>query len=232
MRNYWCLIGNDKYNIGCTGQTVYLLDKQNREIAKFKDLPGAYKSGISPNGDFFVVKSTEGRIAVYSFSPPALIKKFRYSKVNESQDDNFCFSSDGKEFYNIERQTDAMKTALSVYDTSDFSLKKRILDEDSSRVLTGIEYDIETDTVFLLGFFRNNDGIASDFFVGKLYDDELDDLMSISSNEHEFYENYLRLKMSGFSEKAYQWSPFDMELEKLKSKNHSLSKLWHFKHPC
>lgn len=227
MRNYWSLIGNDKYNIGCTGQTVYLLDKQNAEIAKFKDLPYAYASGISPSGDIFVLKSTEGRLAVYSFSPPTLIKKFRYSIVDGSQDDNFCFSSDGKEFYNIERQIDSLKTALSIYVTSDFSLKKRILDKDYSRVLTGIEYDTETETVFLLGFFRNNDGTASDFFVGKLKDDELDDPIRISRNEHEFYERYLHLKMLGFSETAYKWSYFDVELEELKNSDHSLSRLWH-----
>lgn len=227
MRRYWSLIGNDKYNIGCTGQTVYLLDKDNTEIAKFKDLPYAYASAVSPNGDIFVIKSTEGRLAVYSFSPPVLIRKFRYSKVDGSQDDNFCFSSDGKEFYNIERQIDSLKTALSVYDTSDFSLKKRILDKDYSRVLSAIEYDVETKTVFLLFFFRNKDGVASKYFVGRLNGDELDDIITISEKEHDFYERYIHLKMLGFSDKAYQWSYFGMELEKLKSANHSLYKLWH-----
>ena len=228
MRNYWSLIGNDKYNIGCTGQTVYLFDKHDAEIAKFKDLPYAYASGISPRGDVFVVKTTEGRLAVYSFSPPALIKKFRYSKVDGSQDDNFCFSSDGKEFFNIERQIDSCKTALSIYDTKDFSLKKRILDNDFSRVLTGIDLETETETVFLLGFIRNRDGIASEYFVGKLRGDELDDVVSITDREHDFYERYLRLKMLGFSDKAYRWSYFDMELEKLKNADHSLAKLWRY----
>ena len=228
MRRYWSLIGNDKYNIGCTGQTVYLLDKQDREIAKFKDLPYAYTPGISPKGDIFVVKTGEGRLAVYSFSPPALIRKFRYSKVDGSQDDNFCFSSDGKEFYNIERHIDSTKTALSIYDTSDFSLKRRILDKDFSRVLSGIEYDDKTKSFFLIGYLRNKDGIASKFYVGKLNGNELDDVVSISQNEHDFYLSYIRLKMSGFSEKAYQWSFFDIELEKLKNANHSLSKLWHY----
>ena len=227
MRSYWSFIGNDRFNIGCTGQTVYLLDKQNTVIAKFKDLPYAYASGISPNGDFFVIKTTEGRLAVYSFSPPSLIKKFRYSKVDGSQDDNFCFSADGKEFYNIERQIDTCKTALSIYNTSDFSLKKRILDKDYSRVLTGIECDIEAETVFLLGFLRDKHGSASKYFVGRLNGDELDDVINISRNEHDFYGRYLHLKMLGFSDKAYQWSYFDIDLEVLKNADYSLSKLWH-----
>lgn len=227
MRNYWSLIENEKYKVGCTGQTVYLLDKQNTEIAKFKDLPYAYASGISPRGDIFVIKTTEGRLAVYSFSPPVLIRKFRYSKVDGSQDDNFCFSPDGKEFYNIEKHIDSTKTGLSVYDTNDFSLKKRILDKDYTRVLTGIEYDVETKTVFLLGFLRDKNGVANKFFVGKLDDDELDDVICISRNEHDFYEKYLHLKISGFSDKAYQWSYIDIELEILKNADYSLSKLWH-----
>ncbi|MBQ5445224.1 MAG: hypothetical protein IIT48_00960 [Lachnospiraceae bacterium] len=226
MRSYWSLIGNDKYSIGCTGQTVYLLNKQGIEIAKFKDLPYAYASGISPRGDLFVVKSTEGRLAVYSFSPAELITKFRYSKVGGSQDDDFCFSSDGKKFYNIERHIDSTITALSVYDTKSFSLIKRVLDKDYSCVLTSIEYDAETETVFLLGFYRDEAGIASEFFVGKLIDDKLNDVVRISEKEHDFYRDYLHLKMSGFTNKTFKWSYFDIELEKLKVSDYSLAKLW------
>ncbi len=112
MRNYWSLVGNGKYQVGCTGQTVYVLDNDGNEIAKFKDLIYAYTPVISPNGDIFVVKTTEGRLAVYSFSPPKLIKKFRFSKVDASQDDNFCFSPDGKELYNIERHVDSCKNYI------------------------------------------------------------------------------------------------------------------------
>lgn len=227
MRRYWSLVGNDKYNIGCTGQTVYLLDKDNTEIAKFKDLIYAYHCGISPNGDIFVIKTTEGRLAVYSFSPPVLIRKFRYSKVDGSQDDNFCFSPDGKEFYNIELQIDSCKTALSIYDTSNFSLKKRILDKDYSRVLTAIECDVKTKTIFLLFFLRNEDGVASKYYVSKLNGDELDDVKNISRQEHDFYRSYINLKMMGFTDKAYQWSSLNVELEKPKSPDQSLYELFH-----
>ena len=230
MRSYWSLMGNDRFRIGCTGQTVYLLDQQGAEIAKFKDLPYAYASGISPRGDVFVIKTTEGRLAVYSFFPPALIKKFRYSKVDGSQDDNFCFSSDGTAFFNIERQVDSLKTVLSIYDTKDFSLKKRVLDNDSSRVLTGIELEAETEAIYLLGFIRNGNGVASEYYVGKLNGDELDDILSISKNEHDFYERYLHLKMLGFSDKAYRWSGFDIALEELKKTDYSLAALWRQHH--
>lgn len=228
MRNYWGLVTNGKFSIGCTGQTVYLMDRQGAEIAKFKDLPYAYVPGISPRGDIFVVKTAEGRLAVYSFSPPALIRKFRYSKVNGGQFDNFCFSSDGSKFFNIERQIDTLKTALSIYDTKDFSLNKRILDKDFSCVLTGIDLETKTETIFLLGYIRNEEGVASEFFVGKLNckTDAIDDIVSITKNEHDFYRRYISLKMSGFSAKKYDGSYFDIELEELKKRDYSLSKLW------
>ena len=226
MRSYWSFIGNDKYDIGCTGQTVYLLNKQGTEIARFKDLIYAYKPGISPRGDIFVIKSADGRLAVYSFSPPSLIKKFRFSKVNCAQHDNFCFSSDGKEFYNIELHVNPAQSALSVYDTRDFTLIKRVLNNDYSRVLTGIEFDAATETIYLLGFFRNAEGIASEFFVGKLFGDELNDIARIPAREHDFYRRYLDLKMSGFSDKTYQWSYFDTKLEVLKTGDYSLAELW------
>lgn len=229
MPSFWSFIGNEKYNIGCTGQTVYLYDKSGAEIKRFKDLPYAYTSQISPRGDIFVVKTAEGRLAVYSLDPPALIKKFRFSKVKCSQDDHFCFSADGSEFYNIERHIDSCKTALSIYDTKDFSLKKRLLNHDFSVVLSSIEYSSTTSEIYLLGYFRNDDDIAYKFFVGKLKNDDLSDVIMITQNEFWFYDSYIDLKMKGFTKKAYDWSfHIDAELEKLKNFDHSLSKLWSY----
>ena len=226
MPSFWSYISNEKYSIGCTGQTVYVYNKNGEELAKFKDLPYAYTAAISPCDNIFVVKTAEGRMAIYSLSPACLIKKFRFSKIKASQDDNFCFSPDGKEFYNIERHIDTCKTALSIYDTTDFSLKRRILDTDFSLVLTAIESCADNNEIYLLGFKRNTDNIASEYFVGKLKDDTLKDIIYISQHEHVFYQSYVHLRMTGFSEKTYTWSHFDVALDKLKSFGHSLSKLW------
>lgn len=231
MRNYWSLIGNGKYQVGCTGQTVYVLDNDGNEIAKFKDLIYAYTPAISPNGDIFVVKTTEGRLAVYSFSPPKLIKKFRFSKVDASQDDNFCFSPDGKELYNIERHVDSCKTALSVYDTSDFSLKKRLLDDDDSLVLDLIEADTSTGEYFLLGLFRNEQGIAYKYFVGKLIADRLEEIVYVPEKVKRFYYVCQLLRVNGFTEKMFNlwhdcWIGPEIKLEELKKANHTLAELW------
>ena len=87
MPSFWSYIGNDRFNIGCTGQTVYVYDKAGKELARFKDLIYAYLPVISPRGDHFVVKTTDGRMAVYSLETLSLVKKFRYSKVDGAQDD-------------------------------------------------------------------------------------------------------------------------------------------------
>ena len=52
--------------------------------------------GVSPNEDLLVVKSSSGSMAIYSLESLELIKKFRFSKIDGSQDDNFMISPDGK----------------------------------------------------------------------------------------------------------------------------------------
>ena len=223
MKKFWSYIENDKYGVGCTGQTVYIYDKSGNELAKFKDLPYAYKTAFSPIGNIFVVKTTEGRLAVYSLETLSLIKKFRYSKVNGAQDDGFCFSSDGKYFINVERQGDSLHTAISVYDTKDFSRKSQLLLGDSMMIS---HIELVDGEYYVLGFLRGADRVLSNCFVGKYIDNEIKDIVLISEQEHEFYDDYLSLKIMGFTEKAYEWDRFEIALDKLKTAEHSLAKLW------
>lgn len=227
MRSFWTYISNKKYSLGLTGKTVYVYDKDGNELKKFKDLPYAYTAAFSPGGDIFVVKTTEGRLAVYSLKDLCLIKKFRFSKVDASQDDNFCFSPDGEKFLNIERQIDTCKTALSIYNTNDFSLEKRLFADDDKTVLRSIEYDSPSDAYFLLGFLRNNKGIAHRFFVAKLTEDTLSEMKFIPEKLYWFYSSYSELKTYGFTEKSKKWSELEAyELDGIEKKNYSLSKLW------
>ncbi len=226
MRDYWSLIGNDRYEIGCTGQTVFLLDKKGTEIAKFRDLNYAYDAAVSPRGDLFVVNSSEGILAVYSLAPPALRKKFRYSKADWGGSDSFCFSSDGNEFFSIEPFQSDLKTSLAVYDTGSFTLKKRILYEDDLLVLDFIENDRESGDFFLLGYYRNADGVASKYYVGKLKDDELSDIIEVPQKTHWFYLFFCRLRAHGFTEKSYRWSYLGKDLDELKRSDYSLANLW------
>jgi len=227
MPKFWSFIGNEKYDVGCTGQTVYVYLKDGTEVARFKDITYAYTPLISPDGRTLVVKSTEGKLAVYSLDTLSLVRKFRFSKVDGAQDDGFCFSPDVKLFYNIERHVDSCKTALSVYDTRDFSLIKRVLDDDEKAVIDCIECDAESGETFILGFRRDEaTGVAARFFVGKLEGDTLSGVKYISQTEHYRYCRYLKLKMNGFTEEAHKWAYLDVELGKLKCADLSLAKLW------
>ncbi len=229
MKKFWGFTTNENYSVGCTGQTVYLYDKAGNELAKFKDIIYAYTPMISPDGTLFVVKSTEGRLAVYSLKTFSLIKKFRFSKVDGAQDDGFCFSPDGKIFINIERQKDSLHSAISVYNTTDFSLANQILlGEDM--MLDQIEFDEATRSYYVLGFMRNNNGVLDYGFVAKFEDNQIKDITAISGNEYKFYYWYKHLKIMGFTEKAYEWSYIDCEFEKIKSMNHTLANLYKYYH--
>ena len=225
MKNFKGYIETDQFKIGCTGQTVYIYDKDGNEVKKFKDLIYAYASAVSPLGDLLVVKSTEGRLAVYSLKTLSLIKKFRFSKVNYAQDDGFCFSPDGKYFINVERQGDSLRSAISVYDANNFTRISQLLLGDK---VTASHIESVNDEYYVLGFMRGDDGVLSNCYVGKFANNEIKDIKSISEREHEFYNDYLDLKLMGFTEKAYEWSRFEISLDKLRSAGHSLAKLWKY----
>jgi len=73
---FMSLIANDRYQIGCTGQTVYLLDASGNELAKFKDMPYAYDPAFHPSGEIAAVYGNTGMMAVYALSERRLIAKF------------------------------------------------------------------------------------------------------------------------------------------------------------
>lgn len=228
MKKFWSYISNGEFSVGCTGQTVYLYDKNNNEIGKFKDIIYAYSPAISPDGKIFVVKSTDGRLAVYSLETFSLIKKFRFSKVDGCQDDGFCFSPDGELFINIERHKDDLHSAVSFYKTLDFSLVNQI-DLGEDMVLDCIEFDKNTNTYYVLGFNRDKDFINVYDFVAKLEDYQIKDITPVPDDEFRFYRSYKSLERTGFTEKKYKWSYLsyiDYKLNDLKSMNLTLANLY------
>ena len=79
---------------------------------------------------------------------------------------------------------------------------------------------------YVLGFMRGDDGVLSDCYVGKFANNEIKDIQMISEQEHDFYNDFLNLKLMGFAEKAYDPDLFEIPLDELKSAHHSLAKLW------
>ena len=230
-KQFWTYLETDKYNIGLTSKTVYIYDKEGNEIASFKDLSYGYMGCVSNNQKLLAVKGSEGRIAIYSLEKLELIKKYRFSKVDGSQDDNFTFSPDDKYFLNIERHISSTKTVLSIYDTKDFSLHKRLLD-DNDLVISFIEYDKVFKEYFILGFIRNpQTKVAEKYFVCKLENEELNGIKYISTSEYDFYSFAKKVEFEGFTEESYKWSSIikPVSLKSLKVTNLSLSKLWNAK---
>ena len=226
MKKFWGYATNGKFSVGCTGQTVYLYDNDDNEIGKFKDIIYAYTPMISPDGRIFVVKSTDGRLAIYSLETRSLIKKFRFSKVDGAQDDGFCFSPDGKFFINIERQKDDVHSAVSIYNTTDFLLVKQILlNEDM--MLDCIEFDKATNSYYVLGWMRDVNCDSGYGFVAKFEEQQIKNIVAISEDEFDFYRSYKNLELNGFTEKAYEWLLYiDCELDKLKKSNYTLAQLY------
>lgn len=236
-KKFWTFIGNGKYDIGLTGSTVYVYDKNGTELAAFKDLNYAYSAVISPIGDIFVVKTTDGRMAIYSFEPLRLMKKFRFSKIDGGQDENMVFSPDGRYLYNIESHTIGSKTLLAKYSTDDFSLVCQLFSDKERFRLSAVEYDENTDCYYALGILYNPDTkMANAWFAARIVDDELVDVRYVNVAESDFYNAVNHLKVMGYTEKAFEWSAFrykkeyddryKISLDEIKAMNYSLARLW------
>ena len=196
MPRFYSIIENEHIRIGCTGETVWVLDKNDTVLAKFKDLSYAYRAAISPRGDLLAVKGGQGRLAIYSLKELSLIKKFRFSKVNYGQDDGFCFSSDGKYLLNIERHEDDLHSAISVYDTADFSLVSRALQGENMM----IEHVQEVDgNYYVLGFLRGDDLVIRSYCVAKYENGCICDIFKITETEHSLYRKDLDRSVFGES---------------------------------
>ncbi len=225
MRTFETYITNGEYRVGCTGQTVYLFGRDGAELAKFSDLKYAYHAVFSPNGKVFAVRSNEGRLAIYDLAERRLVRKFRYATGEDGeqpQDANGCFSPDGERFFVPLYRAD-LCSSLLVYRTSDFSLEKRLFD-DGSMVLDCIEYDAETETCCLLGFFRDPSHEGNACFVGRLDGDSLADAVPLSEREYDFYRQYKEFEATGFTTTSACMTP--AEAERLKAGKHTLARLW------
>lgn len=168
MPRFWSYIKNQNYAIGCTGQTVYVYEKEGQELAKFKDIKYGYKPMFCPRKNIFIVKSTAGMLAVYSLDRLELIKKFRFSNVDGAQDDGLCFSEDGNFFYNIERHIDSLHTRISIYDTENFQLINQLFTDENAPKLSYIEYDKDRLTYYVLGSSRMRNSTMPNYFIAEL----------------------------------------------------------------
>lgn len=172
-----------------------------------------------------MVDSLDNIVYIHRFALNADGVGLKFSKVDGAQDDGFCFSPDGRRFINIERQKDSLHSAISVYDTKDFSLTHRLF-LDKPMMISHIEYDASTDKYYVLGFMRGTEGVFDHGFVAKFEDFEIKDIVPISTEDYDFYRSYKHLQQMGFTEKAYAWSYMKSDPEELKAASYTLGKLY------
>lgn len=101
IRKYWGVYNNGVYKVGCNGATIYVLDQNDSEICRFRDIPYAYDGEFQPGTNIFVAKSVYGYLAVYDLDQRALKHKITLTHQT-SHDQGFAFSLDGKLFYDLD----------------------------------------------------------------------------------------------------------------------------------
>ena len=126
---------------------------------------------------------------------------------------------------NIERQKDELHSAISVYDTTDFSLVEQVFVNDNM-MIDNIEYDKISNTYYVLGFMRDKDLIFTNGFVAALKDYRIKNTVKISEEDYGFYQSYKDLELMGFTKKAHKWSYMDQSLEELKNMTLTLKDLY------
>lgn len=197
MRNFVGYAENETFKVGCTGQTTYVYDKDGNELARFKkDILYGYRPMFQPNSNVVVVKSTEGRMAVYNLDTLSLVKKFRFTPVDGCQDQSMCFSKNGKIFYNIEEHIEC-RTRLTIYDTQNFEPIKKLFEDDEKQMLIHIEYDEENENIYVLGYMRDDNGIFHQPFVAQFENDEIINKTNISRDEYKHLKFYKDLQANG-----------------------------------
>lgn len=228
MPKFWGYVSNEEYAIGCTSTTVYVYDKEGKELAQLKNIKYGYTIQLSPKKNCFVVKSTGACFGVYSLDTLSLLKTVRYSRVDGSQDDGYCFSIDGNYFYNIERQRKSTNHAISIYDASNFKRIKMFLEEDKQTEPCYIEMDTDGQ-LYVLGFLRNENGIIDSGFISKMGDTGLEALYTIPVSEYEEYDSLKSLELFGFTDKKkelFSWEYPDVDTSKIENTIFTLAQLW------
>lgn len=204
MINFWGYTKNERFSIGCTGQTVYVHDANGIELAKFKDIKYGYMPGICPHRAVCAVKSTGGWLAFYDLTELRLIRKLRVGY--DSQDDGFCFSPDGCFFLNLESKKN-MCSVLTVYDMDTLTEVARFFSEEHY-VLNHIEWDAQSQAYYLLGYERRDENFSHRYFIRELKHRKVTGECDLEHKLYEAVADYKHQECLGFTKKAAEWSLF------------------------
>ena len=65
MKKYQGYTQNSNFKVGLNGQTIYIFDNEEKELARFQDATYMYHGKFIPNTNILVVKSTSGFLLFY-----------------------------------------------------------------------------------------------------------------------------------------------------------------------
>ncbi len=223
MRSFWSYVSDGTHAVGCTGGSVCVYDAEGREIAVFRGLRYAYLPLLSPGGELLAVKSTEGMLAVYSLREMRQVRKFRFSTAYGAQDDNMCFSPDGKLLYNIEDVTGRGDTRITAYETTGFTSAFRLFEggEDPRSL------ECAGEQIYLLG--DSGESGARRPFTAMLQGEGLRETRYVSERDADLCYGFMHLRNAGFTKKAKQWSSLQFagfDLTDIEAHDYSIARLW------
>lgn len=201
-RKYWGYCYNEKFNVYCNGSTVYVYDKNDNELARFKDVPYAYRAKFMPHTNILVVKSTTGYLAIYDLNTLTLLKKIVVTQIG-AQDEGFAFTPDGKYFCNIEKPVSSLHTQVTVYRTTDFKRIATLFQNNKVVNFKAIEFD-ENNKCYVLGFIRNDEGFYDYGFFGNLEEKGLTNAKKLSKDDFDYIRAFKYWEDFGFTEKEFE----------------------------
>lgn len=222
MKKYQGYTQNKNFKVGLNGQTIYIYDNEEKELARFQDAAYMYRGKFIPNTNILVVKATSGWLLFYDLDKLELMKKIKFSNIG-SQDENFDITPDGKYLYNIEAPKSSTKTRLTKYDLK--TLKPIITPFHNLDNIFLKYIEIYNDNIYLFGFIRNDEGIKDYGFIG-LYKEigekcgiqgvkKIDDNIYDKVNQYKVCEDY------GFTQKSLRYRQLEKmeDLEKITLKD-------------
>jgi len=212
-RKYWGYCYNENFNVYCNGASVYVYDKNDNELARFKDIPYSYRAKFMPHTNILAVKSTKGYLAFYDLNTLKLLKKIVVTQIG-AQDEGFAFTPDGKYFCNIEKPVTSIYTQLAIYRTSDFKLLATLFHNNKKVNLEVIEFDTDN-KCYVLGFIRNDEGVYDYGFVGELIETGIKNTKKLSENDFDYIREFKNWEDFGFTEKEKENSYHLKEKDKI-----------------
>ena len=223
MRNFREFYCNGKYKVGLSG-TVWVYDMKDQLIGRFTETPYTYFGIFVPGTDIFVTHTNECHLVVYDLSEMKMLKKIKTSNCDCDESAGLAFSPDGKLLYCVQADWNTqLKTRLVVYDTDSFKVTAEYFAGQDRFVVKYIE--IENDgTCYVCGWDRDvktgNDGFVGIFRDGELIEPKIfeEDWMTVFS--------YFDWKLSGYTNKAFQFMPGKRNLDQEKIRGITLKGLY------